>query len=487
MKKLPPSGKETFEPRLVSMRFSNGKNPLQLVSTIDAEIISDSIVECWVPHLMSDKHLIADFEFEGDNISIGGQEAESGITAIDYRRPTELTVFSEGASRRYTVYVHAFTGLPVVWIETEGRKEINSKEEYLHASFRLAEDVQTRAAGDFIEAEVNIKGRGNSTWAYMPKKSYRLKFDKKVSLIDNPADRSWVLLANYADKSMVRTSAAFYMGRISNLEYTPISHFVELILNGQYNGTYLLCDKLKIAKHRVNVGDDGYLLEVDAKTASEDVTITASHIYQPINIKDPYIDKTSEAYLYVSDFVAKADSVLFSDYFQSPDSGWRKYLDMESFVDWYLINEITKNNDAVFHSSCYMNLKRGGKLKMGPLWDFDISIGNIDYNGNYIPEGLWIKQVPWYARLFEDPEFVAKVKERFRYFYSMREEIIQEINDKAEYLRYSVEENENRWHTFYTYTWPNYDITGNYMNEVQHMKDWLNTRFEWLNAEFDQM
>ena len=89
--------------------------------------------------------------------------------------------------------------------------------------------------------------------------------------------------------------------------------------------------------------------------------------------------------------------------------------------------------------------------------------------------------------MFKDPAFVARVKERFDYFYSRKDDIMREINENAEYLRYAVQENENKWHTFYVYTWPNYDIWGSYQNEVQSMKEWLNTRFEWLKTEFDKM
>ena len=148
---------------------------------------------------------------------------------------------------------------------------------------------------------------------------------------------------------------------------------------------------------------------------------------------------------------------------------------------------LAKNNDACFFSSCYMHLKRGDKLKMGPLWDFDIAFGNVDYNGNYTSDGFWIKDVTWYSRLFEDPAFVAKVKERFDYFYSRKDDIVSEINANAQYLRCSAQENNNKWHTLYTYTWPNYDIWGSYQNEVQSMKEWLHARFEWLKAEFDKM
>ena len=207
---------------------------------------------------------------------------------------------------------------------------------------------------------------------------------------------------------------------------------------------------------------------------------------QPINIKDPEVKVDDENYRYVKDYVALVDSVLYSESFSDPDKGWTKYADIDSFVDWYLINEIGHNTDSQMYTSCYMNLRRGGKLKMGPLWDFDIAFGNTDY-ANRGPNGWWVKYASWIRQMFKDPAFVARVKERFDYFYSKRDDIMRNINQNAMYLRYSVQENENRWHTFYTYTWPNYDIWGSYNNEVQLMKEWLNARFEWLKGEFDKM
>ena len=124
---------------------------------------------------------------------------------------------------------------------------------------------------------------------------------------------------------------------------------------------------------------------------------------------------------------------------------------------------------------------------MGPLWDFDIAFGNVNYNGCDNPEGFWIKPVAWYARLFQDPNFIAKVKERFTYFYENREEIYEEINANADYLKYAIVENNNKWGTLYVNTWPNNMIWGSYENEVQSMKIWLEKRFQWLNEQFSAM
>ena len=474
------------EPKLLSISFLSKDNSMQLVEDVNGEIIGDSVVEFWVKNIMSDKLLVPHFEYTGELITINHTPAISDETVIDFKTPVKLTVSNQDETKEYTVYVHSFTGLPVLWIETEDRAEIVSKDEYLNAHLRIVEDVRTRSAGDVTEADVKIKGRGNSTWA-MAKKPYALKFDEKISLLDEPKDKSWVLLANYADKTSLRNQTAFYMGSISNLDYTPRFHFVDLMLNGRYNGTYQLGEKIKISKDRVNVGDDGFLLEIDAKAGADEITFYTNHLNHPVNIKDPDVEVDDENYNFIKDYVITAEDALFSDYFKDSEEGWQKYMDMDSFVDWYLINEIAKNNDACFFSSCYMHLKRGDKLKMGPLWDFDIAFGNVDYNGNYTSDGFWIKDVTWYSRLFEDPAFVAKVKERFDYFYSRKDDIVSEINANAQYLRCSAQENNNKWHTLYTYTWPNYDIWGSYQNEVQSMKEWLHARFEWLKAEFDKM
>ena len=124
---------------------------------------------------------------------------------------------------------------------------------------------------------------------------------------------------------------------------------------------------------------------------------------------------------------------------------------------------------------------------MGPLWDFDIAFGNINYNGSDKYDGFRIKTVAWYTQLFKDPNFVKKIKERFAYFYENREKIYVEINANADYLKYAVVENNNKWKTLYTYTWPNKMIWGSYENEVQSMKIWLEKRFNWLNEQFSKM
>ena len=480
---------ERKEPKLLSMEFVTNDNQ-SLRKNTTCKIVGDSIIECWLSGVNNEKILKPRFTFEGTMVVIDGFEAESGKTEIDFTRPRIVTVATSNKNKYYTIYVHSFTGLPVMSITTDGLQEVTSKDSYIGANLMMKEDVRTRAAGDMIESRVNIKGRGNSSWKFS-KKPYTLKFDEKVSLLDMHKDKTWVLIPNYNDKSMLRNSLAFYMSSISHIDYTPECHFVELIFNENYQGTYLLCEKLKIAKHRVNVGDDGFLLEIDSRAPGEADAryFEVPHLENVVNIKDPDVEFHDENFRYIKDYITKVDDVLFGSNYTDPNVGWQAYLDMDSFVDWYLIQEIGKNLDGIYDTSCYMHLARGGKLKMGPMWDMDIAFGNIAQANQtcYDPTGFYINGVKWYARLFNDPTFVARVKERFNYFYSRMNDILANVNADAQYLKYSVEENDDKWHLLNTYTWSNYDIWGSYQNEVQGLKEWLVTRMEWLKIQFDRM
>lgn len=477
------------ETGLVAMGFSAAENSI-LSEDLQCDISKEGTVECWIPKIVTSKELKPRFSFHGTEVTINGVTAISGQSKYDFTKPVIMSVKGADKTVNYTIYVHAYTGLPILQINTTSGLPITSKEFYIGAKYKLTEDVKTRDAGDVMEALGYIKGRGNSSWV-QPKKPYRLKFSEKQSLLGEHKDKSWVLIPNYSDKSMIRNRAACYMSSISSLEYTPKSHFVEVILNGRYDGTYELCEKIKVDKHRVNVGDDGFLLEVDKRSESESdaVIFNTTYLEHAVNIKEPEVAYEDANYNYIKNYVMEAEAALFGPAFWDANVGWKKYLDMDSFVDWYLINEISKNIDGAFWSSCFMNLKRGGKLKMGPVWDYDVAFGNINQKNqtaNQI-EGFHIKNVMWFTRLFQDPAFVARVKERFNYFYSHWDDIVSYVNEDAQYLHYSVEENEKRWGTFYEYTWSNYDIWGAYQNEVQSMKEWTKKRMNWLKSQFDKM
>lgn len=282
---------EELSPAIRSFRFRAAANAAKLPQDVTLEV-GDGIISGRTSFVVEDKVLVPEFEFEGDGVYLGAQEIVSGETEVDFSGPVVLTVRSKGGEEReYRVSLVCFTGLPVVYIDTGGIPVV-SKEEYVAASLKVVDNNGLRPSGVF-RGDVNIKGRGNSTWG-MPKKPYRLKFDKKQSLLGEPKDKSWVLLANYMDNACgIRNATAYAIGHLSCLEFTPTTHFVDVFLNDRYNGTYQLCEHMKISEDRVNVTDEGYLLEADQldRLGPDDVYFRTERIL--MNIKDPDVEPGS--------------------------------------------------------------------------------------------------------------------------------------------------------------------------------------------------
>ena len=212
----------------------------------------------------------------------------------------------------------------------------------------------------------------------------------------------------------------------------------------------------------------------------------------PVNIKDPDVEYYDENYNYVKDYMDEVDAVLFSDSFTDPDTGWQKYLDMDSFVEWYLINEISKNNDAHFYTSCYMNLKRGDKLKMGPLWDFDVAFGGYWDNEvgrliSNVPENFYIKEVEWYERLFQDPVFVSRVKERFNFYYTNKQLLYDRIDATASIIKFKIIEDNKLWGTICDSASSEEEVMVAYQQKIDYLKNWIETRMEWLYTNINSL
>lgn len=385
------------------------------------------------------------------------------------------------------------SGLATIYIETDDGEDITSKTTYKSAMFTLR-----NSDGYILNYDTcRIRGRGNSTWFHpsLEKKPYQINFEDKVAMLDFPEDKRWILLANTTDKTMLRNDTALYLSRISNLEYTPESDFIQLYLNNSYNGVYQITQKVEETDSRVQIGDEGYLLEV-----TQYYTLKPSDIYfvtereywgsrfdgtgdLVICIKSPDISIGDSKYSYITEYINLIEEILYSDNFSDPEEGYRKYLDIDSFVDWFLINEISKNIDSRFFSSCYMTLVPGEKLKMGPVWDFDIAFGNCDYIGSdRDPEGFWVGSSIWINRLLQDPYFLGLVRERFDYFYSKKTEILDHIDGRALYIDAAQEKNYDRWETLGVYLWPNYEYPATYPEEIYNLKTWISDRFEWLKS-----
>jgi spore coat protein CotH len=431
------------------------------------------------------KNLIASYEYVGSSIQINASEQESGVTTNDFTEPVNITVEnSDGDTKSYIIDVTKFTGLPIIYLQTDSFLPIDSKDNYILGDTWVDGG---RGFNDFEESPMKIRGRGNSTWEF-PKKPFQMKLDDKGEFLGMPNDKKWLFLAEYADKTMLRNKIAYEMGYISNLDWTPQARFAEVFINGEYNGTYNVTQKVEESDNRVALGDTGYLLELDQleRLDFDDVyfesTATDKFI---VNIKEPSLEYDSEEYSYIVNLIGSFESALFGANFTSESNGYRQFIDIDSFVDWFLISEITKNVDSMFFSSIYLNVIPEERIKMGPLWDFDLAFGNVDYADSRYPEGWWVKYNPWYERLFQDPYFVAKVKERFEYFNNNQDLIIDKIDTYSAQLKWAQEENDNKWQTMGVFVWPNPVVFDTYQEEVDSMKSWYSARMSWLESAID--
>ena len=473
-------------PTITSFSFTAEKNT-ELNQNANLELNGNTF-KGRITQNLNISELIPDFSYTGSSVSVDGNPQESGVTPNNFDDVVIYKVVNDlGDEAIYQIDVTKFTGLPIINLLTDGSVQIDSKEDYVEG------DVSLDGRRDFeslSDLSMKIRGRGNSTWFIHPKKPFQMKLSEKSAFLGMPEDKKWLFLAEYSDKTMLRNTMAFELGYMSNLDWTPAGEFAEVYLNGEYNGTYNITQKVEASSNRVALGDTGYLLELDQldRIDPDDVYFESRATEKfIINIKEPELNYGSEEFRYIENLIAEFEGALFGANFQDENAGYKKYINLESFIDWYLISEITKNVDSQWYSSIYLNVMPGEKIKMGPLWDFDLAFGNTDYADTQYYEGWWVKFNPWYERLFQDPAFTQMVKDRFIYFKVNEDLIIQKIDEYAEKLKWAQAENNNKWQTMGAYVWPNPVIYDTYQEEVDHLKNWYLARMQWLEEAFNDL
>lgn len=406
------------------------------------------------------------------------------------------------------------SSLPQLSITTENSVAVTSRETYINANFVLADQ------GANTQGSLEIRGRGNSTWDW-PKKPYRLKLTDSTSLLGMPASKHWVLLANYADKTLIRNDIAFMFSRSLEMEYTPRAQYVELTFNGQYQGVYQLVEHLRIAKDRVNIPElkvtdttadkisGGYMMEVDFRhhldfcknisyPAAEcagsvniarevDYCVDSIHGMNPVCIDNPE-NLHDNAWLaqreYITGYLQNFEAALYSNQFADPTNGYAAYIDVDSAVNYYIINELFKNVDGAV-ASFWMYKKRDGKIFFGPIWDFDLALGNAGYDNVDKTYGWHIRNAPWFTRLFQDPAFATKVKTRWQTLKAegKLEYIFIYAQARANWLNNMQAKNFERWPIFDWSTWYTRVIMGSYQGELNEMIRWQRERALWMDAQ----
>jgi hypothetical protein len=433
------------------------------------------------------------FEAYG-NVTVEDVVQQSGVTPNNFWRDVVYTVTALDNSMT-TICTVVFespqtTGLPVVKIDTQNRP-VDSTSVWVEGTAYTLYDAD---GGQLLNDYTDIKGRGNTTWG-MPKKSYSLKLSTKKSMLGMSEHKRWAVLANYSDKTLLRTEIAFRMGTIfDNLAWTSRSKQVNFYFNNQYQGVYQLTEAIKIDANRVNINEiseknpgGGYILEIDFRGGETFNFATTRGIIFNCSDPDEGLDKvidgdTRTIFQKIQADVQHIEDVIYSDSFSGPDEGYRKYIDVASFVDWYLVYEIKKNTDANFSLSVFMYYDPV-KMKycMGPLWDYDLSLGNYKDAADD-PTGFYTKYSAWIARLFEDSYFVSLVKNRWNAKKQEIDNLSQYIDEQASYLDKAQTYNFKKWDILNINVWPNAVVTGSYQGEIDYVKSWLSQRISWLDT-----
>ena len=382
-----------------------------------------------------------------------------------------LVMFVLSSEAQITPETARAAGFPLMFVDTPAGKGIG-RNEWVSARFET----------DGLSAECKIRGRGNTTWETreLYKKPYLLKFDEPQPLLGMHSARKWVLIANAADKAFIRNSYALHvLSKIwGRMAWVPQGTPVSLFLNGKYNGCYMLFEKIEIAPGRLELPHGSFLAVVNSRQNKEWNFRTERGTKVSLRM-----DATEEEYLLMQRRVQEAEDAIFGD-----DGGYEQKIDVASFVDWYLVNEFTKNHDAKFQASCYFYYDAAAdRIFMGPPWDFDISCGNINYDGCENPEGFWVQNDQWYKRLFEYEDFARAVRERWQETRGDIEESFAWIDEEAERLRDLCELNDAVWRTIGHRQWPHapgWKSRKTYESEVAYMKGFLQERAAWLDGAF---
>lgn len=382
-------------------------------------------------------------------------------------------------------------GIPVVRLTTDSGLPIRSKSEYVGGLFELEE---TGSWFEPLSMRMEVRGRGNSSWDMFDKKPYKIKLEEKAGLCGMHADRQWCLIANYSDKTLLRNSLAMEMSRIVGFDWTPGIAHVELYINGAYRGIYDLMENRRVCGHRVDIdieNGDCYL-EI-GENLDEPVWWFTSAYSLPMEFKDPQLPD-DELYNKTVGFFESFVKALSGSDFKDPDKGYAAYIDVDSFIRYFIVEEGAKDWDGDFRRSVFFTLKKDGKLSIPHVWDFDIAFGNCfdgDLGDPLSPEGWYIRnfyhrdggqdQGPMF-RLFQDPAFRTRARKLWDKAYPELRRLPDFIDGQVAQLGSAVDRNFKQWPILGRYVWPNPIVFPTYEEEIDYLKDYISKRIDWIDA-----
>ncbi len=411
--------------------------------------------------------------------------------------------------------------LPIMVINTNGQTILNDPRIVAEMGLIYKGPDALNNATDSLNiynGRITIEIRGSSSQMF-PKKSYTFETqtdsgtNNNIQLLDLPRENDFVLNAPYSDKSLMRNVISYKvyeeMGR-----WAPKTKFINLYINEDFKGLYVLTEKVKQDKYRVDIKplteldvssadiSGGYILQIDrtnSLASNEYWTSPVSPPYSqfPSNTFEYYDPKredlTAVQAAYIKNWTNTLDGVLASSNYKDPDIGYRKYIDVGSFVDYLIFHEFNKDVDAYRLSTFFYKASdlKGGKLHAGPPWDYNLTFGNMNYGGDILETYNWMYPKSagryWWPRLVYDPYFENEVFCRWKYLKETtlnKEHINFLIDSSISVMGLSIDQNFERWPVLGTYIWPNDYIGDTFEEEVVFLKNWISNRLRWLDLQW---
>jgi len=387
------------------------------------------------------------------------------------------------------------TNLPSIFITTTNKQPVVDKVNWIPGKIIIKSIDST----EDLNMTTDIRGRGNSTWN-MAKKPYRIKLGSKTNLLNLPAkEKNWVLLANYADKTLIRNAVAFKISNIIGLKFSPSARFIDLTLNDQFLGNYMITDQMEVNPLRVDIDiplatdtlqpsiSGGYFLEIDGFAASEPVWFTTGKGLK-ITVKSPDSDKIVPAQLnYIKNYIADFENRLFSVNYKDPITGYRAKVDTTSLINWYIGCELTGNSDSFW--STYIYKKRADdRLYFGPMWDYDIAFNNDirlgDATEKLMSQAAFSPRT-WIEQLLTDKWFQTAVWRRWQEIESnnLLGTLNTYINETQTLINSSQQNNFKLWNNLNTRVYNETYLFSTYGEGIDYLKTYLGKRITFLNTK----
>lgn len=394
----------------------------------------------------------------------------------------------------------AVESLPRLDITTLNDFSLIGKDNWVSANFSLTLGTKKYSSGEFSGSGY-VKGRGNLSWT-QPQKPYSIKLEQKTSLLDIPATKRYAIVASYSDPSLMRNLVTYKAGALlSGMDYVPKCEFVDVYFNGEYNGIYILIERPGIESTKIDIDEanesditGGYFIEKDiamkvdfARDMWFGCPYWANQTQDYFVLKQPE-PASSELTARMLEYLEEHMKSVHNAVMGISGEDYQKYIDVDSWIDYIIIQEITKNIDGNFKTSCYLyKQSQDDRLYMTAIWDFDIAFGLTAFNnasaehndvedcvGGRGPVGFIAinSSAPWFNALYHNyPDFQARFKQRYKEYRStLIPEFFALINEQAAYLYNCTAATEEKWEK-------------NFDHGVNFLTNWLTGRIEWLDSQ----